>query len=245
MSRQLAEWGIEFPYPKPSFLIQYLISVFSGVDSADLIVDFFAGSGSTAHAVMQQNREDGGNRRYLLVQLPQAIEGTDDTVADLLRRRIVATAESLGGRQHASEDRGFRSFRLGASNFRVWGGLEAEGGELAEELSLFADGLAPAATTEGIVAELLLKAGFELTEPVSKSAVAGMPMHVVADGQLVIVADGDLTLEAIEAMVAMEPALILVLDRCFGDDDELKVNTMQTIRAANQGSGANITLKVV
>ena len=242
MSRQLEEWGIEFPYPKPSFLIQYLIDVFTEEDSADLIVDFFAGSGSTAHAVMQQNREDGGNRRYLLVQLPQAIEGTDDTVADLLHRRIVATAESLGGSQHAAEDRGFRSFRLGASNFRVWGGQVGENEELAEELSLFADGLTSAATTEGIVAELLLKAGFELTEPVSQSAADGIVVHTVADGQLVVAADGHLTVAAIEAMVAMRPALILILDRCFGDDDELKVNAVQDGPRCESGVRAQTSL---
>ena len=70
-------------------------------------------------------------------------------------------------------------------------------------------------------------------------------LRSVGDGQLVVAVDGKLTLEAVEQMVATEPPLILVLDRCFGDDDVLKVNAMQTIRGANQSGGTDITLKVV
>ena len=140
---------------------------------------------------------------------------------------------------------GFRSFALAESNFRVWdGGLE-EDLDLKATLTLFAEGTSESSTTDGIVAELLLKAGFQLTDPVDVIEVAGVALHSVAGGELLMAVEGKLTLESVEQMVAMKPALILVLDRCFGDDDELKVNVMQTVRAANQSGGVDITLKVV
>lgn len=140
---------------------------------------------------------------------------------------------------------GFRSFALAESNFRVWDGGVEDDLDLKATLTLFAEGTSESSTTGGIVAELLLKAGFQLIEPVDVIEVAGVALHSVAGGELLIAVEGKLTLESVEQMVAMKPALVLVLDRCFGDDDELKVNVMQTIRSANQGGGADITLKVV
>lgn len=112
-------------------------------------------------------------------------------------------------------------------------------------MRLFADGLVEGSGADGIVAELLLKAGFELTEPIAELEVGDVVAHGVAESQLLIVSEGLLTIETIEHLVGLEPALILVLDRCFGDDDELKVNALQTVRAANQGGGLNVSLKVV
>jgi len=223
-----------FTNPKPTALLRELIPFIC--DGDDLVLDFFAGSGSTGDAVMQLNANTGSDLRFVLVQLPEPVGSTDDEefLSRLCMERIrrsAATSES---------EQGFRAYALKPSNFEAWTGV----GSL-QRLELLADGTTAEASTDSIVTELLLKSGFDLLESVEKLPVKGAELHSVADGQLLIVAEGQLTLDAVEAMAAMEPALILVLDRCFGDDDELKVNTVQTLRAANQGAGANITLKVV
>lgn len=235
-----------FDFPKDHGVLGRLISTITGDD--DLVLDFFAGSGSTAHAVLAENAKDGARRRFLLVQLPEPIEVENsefENIAEITRARV-----SAAGREVASlgldepVDTGFRAFRLGPSNFRIWAPQAGEG-DGTDAPTLFADGTATDSTTQGIVVELLMKAGFGLNEPVVERSAASNTVYSIGDGALLIVADGRLSLEAVEAMTEMEPSLILVLDRCFGDDDELKVNTMQTVRAANQDAGANITLKVV
>ena len=239
-----------FDTPKPTRLVERMLRLATTSGTDDIVLDFFAGSGATGEAVWKLNAEDGGNRHFVLVQLPEPT-GYDDyeTVADITRARLVGASEAMVAENEESLESpgpaGFRSFFLAESNFRVWdGGLE-EDLDLKATLTLFAEGTSESSTTDGIVAELLLKAGFQLIEPVDVIEVAGVALHSVAGGELLIAVEGKLTLKSVEQMVAMKPALILVLDRCFGDDDELKVNAMQTVRAANQSGGVDITLKVV
>lgn len=236
-----------FDTPKPLQLIERMLRLSTGSEGEDLVLDFFAGSGATGDAVWKLNAEDGGNRRFILVQLPEPT-GYDDfkTVADITRARLSGAAKAIRGEEPTlagSTNFGFHSYRLSKSNFQVWDPRADSGDD--EAVSLFADGTVDGSTTDSIVSELLLKAGFELTVGVEQLDVAGMPVVSVADGQLLIIAEGQLSIEAVEEMVDMSPNLILVLDRCFGDDDELKVNTMQTVRAANQAEATNITVKVV
>lgn len=107
------------------------------------------------------------------------------------------------------------------------------------------DHVADGATRESMLTELLLKAGFPLTAVVEERQFAGVNGYSVADGALVVCLSDDLTIEAFEAMVELDPAMILVLDKGFGGSDELKVNALQTVRARNQREGTDIALKVV
>lgn len=227
-----------FDTPKPTQLIRRILELVT--PEGGLVLDFFAGSGSTGHAVVAANAAGEPERHFMMVQLPEPT-GRDDfnTISDITVERVKRAGELL--RQDDGEnigDTGFRLYRLAGSNFRQW---DASSGEV----TLFDDSLKGGSASAAIVSELLLKAGFELTETVRSLQVVGGVAWSVADGELLVVADIPLTLEAFEALLATEPMLILVLDRCFGDDDELKVNAMQAVRAANQGAGTNITLKVV
>ena len=239
-----------FDTPKPTRLVERMLRIATSPETDDIVLDFFAGSGATGEAVWKLNAEDGGKRRFVLVQLPEPT-GYDDyeTVADITRARLrgAAAARVLAneGTLESADPVGFRCFELAESNFRVWSAESAGVDAMTAALELFADGTTESSTTEGIVAELLLKAGLEFTEQVDVVEAAGVALRSVAEGQLLVAADGKLTLEAVEQMAAMKPQLILVLDRCFGDDDALKVNAMQTIRSANQSGGTDITLKVV
>lgn len=235
-------------YPKPVGLLKFLIASVTVND--DLVLDFFAGSGTTADAAFAQNEEDNGTRRFILVQLPEPMEDGDfPTIADLTRERVRRAAEARSRRQSplgaGDPDLGFRAYRLSASNFRVWHSENTEPGSVAEQLGLLVDHVVgePARTT--ILVELLLKAGYQLTSQVEVLGLGGVDVYSVAEGALLVCLSEALTIEVFEAMVAVEPAMILVLDAGFGGSDELKVNALQTVRARNQRVGSDIVLRVV
>ena len=100
-------------------------------------------------------------------------------------------------------------------------------------------------TEQSMLAELLLKAGYALTAPVEEVDFAGVPGFSVAEDALLVCLSKELSIEAFEAMVECEPAMILVLDTGFGGSDELKVNALHTVRTRNQRSGSDIALRVV
>ena len=121
----LAGWGIDFPYPKPLLLIQYLVQVFTRQDAQDLVLDFFAGSGTSCHAVIAQNARDGGDRRWIAVQYPEPTEAADDgspkTLFEITVRRMVRAGSDLQSRaKDSAGDIGFRVFRLDSTNVRAW-----------------------------------------------------------------------------------------------------------------------------
>jgi adenine-specific DNA-methyltransferase len=235
-----------FDTPKPTQLVQRMLEL-ATPGGEGLVLDFFAGSGSTGDAVMRLNATDRGNRKYLLVQLPEPVEQQEyGTVAAITRERIrragarLSTAPSLG----SSVDVGFRAYALRRSNFLVWDS-SATAEELEQQLELSIKHVADGATEDSVLTELLLKSGYPLTSPVMAVEFAGIKGHSVADGALLVCLSRTLSIEVFEAMVELDPVMIVVLDAGFGDSDELKVNALQTVRARNQQSGSDITLRVV
>jgi len=239
-----------FDTPKPPRLVERMLQIATTSDGGDLVVDFFAGSGTTGDAVLRANAADGGNRRYLLVQLP---EPTGDsalaTIAGMTRQRLRSAGARFGLADPTLTDSlgdlGFQAYRLARSNFRVWNAHVADGETLAEQLAMNVEHVTEASTQESMLAELLLKAGFPLTAAVQVTQFAGIDGYAVAEGALVVCLFEALTIESFEAMVELDPAMILVLDKGFGGSDELKVNALQTVRARNQREGTDIALRVV
>lgn len=240
-----------FDTPKPARLVQRMLQVATAPHEEDLVLDFFAGSGTTGDAVLRSNSADGGNRRYIMVQLPEPTgDSSLATIAGVSRRRMVASAERIGAKQpslgsETSVDLGLRAYRLAPSNFTTWDASESDVEALAEQLRMNVEHVAEGATEASMLTELLLKAGFPLTADTEVIQFAGVDGFSVADGALVVCLSETLTIEAFEAMVERDPAMILVLDKGFGGSDELKVNALQTVRARNQREGTDIALKVV
>ena len=238
-----------FDTPKPTELVRRMLELVTP-DGHGVVLDFFAGSGTTAHAVMAQNEADGGDRSYLLVQLPEPIDSSEyQTIAQITRERVRRAAAAISKEEPhlgaTSHDLGFRSYELCASNFRLWDAEVTGVDQLSEQLRLAEDNVRDGASELSILTEILLKAGYPLTSPVDLVTFAGVPGYSVSDGALLVCLSDALTIEAFEAMVASEPAMILVLDAGFGGSDELKVNALQTVRARNQQSGSDIALRVV
>lgn len=241
--------------PKPTTMLSDFIIWFS--EPGDLILDFFAGSGTTAHAVMELNQEDNGNRKFILVQLPEPTDNPAyQTIADITRERVRRVSAKLKAAQAAPDllsdaaastapDLGFKAMRLASSNFKVWDGRADQMTDVGATLKLFAEHVLPGRTAEDILHELLLKTGYPLTTPLTTLTLAGKQVFSASEGALLICLEHELSLDAIEAMVARDPWLILCLDAGFAGQDQLKANAMQTVRAHNRNRQSSMSLKVV
>lgn len=154
--------------PKPPRMIKDFISWFTEAD--DIILDFFAGSCTTAHAVLELNREDGGNRRFIMVQLPEptpkdsaARKAGYNTISDIGQERIRRVIQKMKVNQKPGEDLGFKVFKLAESNFRQWKESEEHDSEkLTRQLQLFEDPLLPGWKPLDVIYEVALKEGFSL-----------------------------------------------------------------------------------
>jgi adenine-specific DNA-methyltransferase len=240
---------VQFDFPKSPDLLRSILRMASAGD--DLVFDFFAGSGTTAEAVIRQNLEDGMKRKFVLVQLPSFSDETgQEVLASLVRRRASACALSLrdNGSLPGTEsdgDTGFRSYRLSSSNFLVWDGTSKPAEQLQVGLGALAENVVAGRTQDDLAVELLLKLGFPMNTSMSTEVIAGKTVYSAADGAVMFFLDDRISIEIIEWMVERDPARIVVLEAAFGGDDELKVNAVQTVRAKAAGKQSEMVLKVV
>ena len=247
-SRELRELDIPFDFPKPAKFIEFLLFI-TGIREG-IVLDAFAGSGTTSHAVMRLNAEDGGNRKCISVQLPEptsagsvAQEARFQTITDITRERIrragrkvlEGEAIKLDGRAD-SLDVGFRAYKLVDTNFTKW---KADSGLSEDELiglfSHLADSADDHAHPETLLTEVLLKLGFSLTEKIETIKVAGLNIFSVADGLVMAYLDEHTqpTLDQLRALVDEEPERLVILEDAFHGNDELKTNLVQECRAHN------------
>lgn len=246
-----------FDFPKPPGLVKLFIEQLTGKD--DIIVDFFAGSCATAHAVLELCSDEDINRQFVMVQLPEPCQPGSEaanrgfkTISDLGVERVRRVCQKLspeatkgdnGGQKELMDltakncDFGFRVFRLDKSNFARWqaenaGALEES---LVRQLEMYVDHVDPDATQEDLLFELLMKAGFALSEQIAALRLAGSTVYSVADGALLICLEDEVTRELIDAVAEAEPMQFICLDRAFKGNDQLKANAVQTFAARNQG----------
>jgi len=236
-----------FDFPKPIALLKTLIEQVVDPGEGDIVMDYFAGSSTTADAVMQLNSEDGGNRRYIMVQLPEPLSQASEafkegfkSLADLglerIRKRIDQIREVNKGRLDFSDgpdaqDLGCKAFKLAASNFRVWEGNDNDTETISSQLQLFADHVLPDRSEQDVLYELMLKAGLPLTAAIEEKTVAGQKVHSIADGLLFICLANPITQECLRGMVELEPQRVICLDAAFGGNDQLKTNTVLEMKS--------------
>jgi len=240
-----------FDFPKPSNLISVLLKIANSNDS-DIIFDFFAGSATTAHAVLDLNRQDDGSRKFILVQLPEpsapeteAFKADFKTISDIgkerIRRVIKKLNEEDAGKldlhENARPDRGFKVLKLNKSNFKQWQTLapDASPQQIADQLEMYIDHVDDNATPEELLYEILIKAGFRPTEKVENISLAGIPVFSIANGDLLICLADQVTKELVDALVQREPLQFICLDSAFHGNDQLKANIVQTFASRNMG----------
>ncbi len=241
-----------FENPKPISDIAELVSYFTGDKESARILDFFSGSATTAHAVIQSNLKDGTERRFTLVQIPETcasgtvahIEGFS-SICELGEERIRRAGDMIKKQVEAENSQpklGEDAKKLPDIGFRVFT-LDDSGIERPEPGQLVLDVVKPDRAELDIVFEMMLRWGLELTLPVEKSDAAGYPVWSVACDELVCCMSRGLTIEALEAIADMEPRRVLILDSIL--DDTLKLNAVQIFKHAGERMGCEIELRTV
>ena len=235
-----------FENPKPVELIKCCLQQATQKD--DLVLDFFAGSCTTAHAVVELNKEDNGNRNFIMVQLPEICnEKTEahkagyNTIADIGKERIQRVIKKVREEfdnedpislQKSDIDLGCKVFKLDKSNFKIWDG-DFEDKPIQEQLELAIDHIDPNSSEEDILYEILLKSGFELTTPIEELTLEGKNVYSVAEGALLICLEKKLTNEVMRAIAEREPHRVVCLDTGFKGNDQLKTNAVQIMKSFN------------
>ncbi|MBL8080467.1 MAG: site-specific DNA-methyltransferase [Anaerolineales bacterium] len=235
--KQLELGGI-FENPKPTRLIRRMIELSCNVDQGDYILDFFAGSGTTAQATIELNREDNGNRKFILVQLPEATENPEfSTIATFTKERVKRAIKKLNKADDGQfqigkkEDRGFRLYKLAESNFKGWDAqVPKDSKELVKQLELHIDHIRDGRTNEDILYEILLKSGFPLSTAVEKIELEGKFVYSLAGGGMLVCLEKGLNLDIIRAMAERIPQRIVCLDEGFAQNDQLKANAVQLFK---------------
>ncbi|MGW3835240.1 site-specific DNA-methyltransferase [Streptomyces microflavus] len=203
-----------FEYPKDHTVLAKWINSVSESKTDAVVLDFFAGSGSTGHAVMDLNAADKGSRRYILVQLDEPVEKDGyDTIADITRERLRRAGDQSASKltlDTADVDTGFRSYRLASSNVKAWDGT-------ADQLDLLeaADNLVTGRTTDDLLVETMLRQGVDLTTPLETREVAGSSLYNLA-GTLFAYFGIDITVERANEVAK---ALVAWRDEDPGDAD--------------------------
>lgn len=231
-----------FDYPKPVKLIQQAIQLYSESDS--IILDFFSGSSTTAHAVMQQNVDDGGNRKFIMVQLPEKTEENSTaykdgfkTIPEIAQERIRLAGEKIVSENpDSSIDVGFKVFELAKTNMQQW---DSDPEKFDEQLDAYevmeGNNFVSGRTSEDIVYELLLKQGLELTDPVEKKTIDKADVYVIDHGALYIILGTGFNDKLADFIVqdnsAFSKELITVIFQDVGFEyDSDKLNVLETLK---------------
>ncbi len=221
--------------PKPLRLIKRLAQI-ANLSPTDVVLDFFAGSGTTGLAVLALNADEDTSRKFILVQLPEPTGQKDfPTMTDISKERIRRVVHQMKNEKQAAgkmADLGFRVFTLADSNFIPWDAEAPKSPkQLAQQLDLHVNHLRDGRSSEDILYELLFKSGFPPTTPVEIKALAGKTVYCVAEGALIICLEKSLTLDIIRSIADMKPQRVVCLDEGFASNDQLKANAVQAFKA--------------
>lgn len=241
-----------FDYPKPIEYIKRILCL--GTERDSIILDFFAGSGTTSHAVMQLNKEDGGNRKFICVQLPELCDANSEaykagyrTIADISKERIRRAVAKIRAEveteqakqqgqlqfdevqsQTAMPDLGFKVFRLSDSNFKEWREIYGTDQEQWKQQTIdFLNPVAENATTDNIVYELLLKNGKNLNGTIRHE----QGCYNINSGELILLLESA-NQATIDHALSSHPQKVIALDSLFEGNDQLKTNTALQFRDA-------------
>ncbi len=217
-----------FDYPKDEEVIKTFISlVTSYVDSDSLILDFFSGSATTAHAVMQLNAEDGGNRKFIMVQLPEKTDETSEAykagyknICEIGKERIRRARQKIKEENKDKEgieklDTGFRVLKLDSSNMEE---VYYTPQEFTMQ-SLFSENVKADRTGEDLLFQVMLDLGIELSAKIETRQIAGKTVHLVDDNYLVACFDRDVTEAAIKEIAELHPVYFVMRDASAANDN--------------------------
>lgn len=237
--RDLFEGKSIFDFTKPSELIKFFVGleINDNYSREFIILDFFSGSATTAHAVMQLNAEDGGNRKYICVQLPEETPEDSEarkagyaTIPEIAKERIRRAGKKIKEESPLTTqdlDTGFRVFRLSGSNYED---VMKQPSEYDQQmLDLFADNIKADRTDLDLLFGAMLSWGVQLSMPMTIEEVDGCKIYTVDGNGLVACFAENVTENVVKAMADKQPLRVLFRDSCF-DEDKTKINIFELFK---------------
>ena len=213
-----------FDYTKPVKLILRLLQI--GSNSGDIILDFFSGSATTAHAVMQLNAEDGGHRKFIMVQLPEQTDVKSEayksgykTICEIGEERIRRAGKKIKEESPLTTtdlDIGFRVFKVDSSNMEDVYYRPADYNQ--GQMELFADNIKTDRTPEDLLFQVMLDLGILLSSDIQETEIVGKKVFSVADGYLIACFDKDVTEETVKAIAQKQPVYAVFRDSSMASD---------------------------
>lgn len=231
-----------FDTPKPTKLIRYCLE--HATEADDLSLDFFSGSCTSAHAIMDLNAQDNSNRKHIMVQLPEPCDEKSEafkagykTIADIGKERIRKAGDKTLQDNADKEgienlDIGFKVFKLASSNIKPW---DADFDNLEDTLLSHVDNIKADRSEEDVLYEILLKYGLNLTVPIEERSIHGKTVYIVGLGALIVCLDNEITLDVVDGIGALkkelEPEVMRVVFKDSGfKDDVVKTNAIQNLK---------------
>ena len=231
-----------FETVKPVELVKRLI--FHATSDDSIVMDFFSGSATTAHAVMQLNAEDGGNRKFIMVQIPEltpedseAAKAGYKNICEIGKERIRRAGEKIkaeSGDEAPDLDIGFRVFKLDSSNLKKW---NTQTEDIMQSLIDSLDNFLPGRTELDVVYEILLKMGIELSTEIEEREVIGEKIYIIDDGSLMICLGENITLAIADEITKLHKEYnsefwqVVFRDTGFVSDMD-KTNIKETLKTA-------------
>lgn len=245
-AKELDVLSIPFDFPKPTGLIKYLAKI-AGTNNSDIILDIFAGSGTTAHSIIQINSEDGGTRKFICVQLPEPTEEKSDAfksgfknIAELCKERIRSAGElvksemktDLFSQDDKILDIGFKAFKLDSSNIHAWDGSVEN---FEQNLFNAQNNIKENRSEDDVLFEILLKYGLDLTVPIEEKEDNACKVYSIGRGVLFVCLSDNISIQVADAIgqwkEELQPATSRVLFKDNGfKDDIAKTNSIQILR---------------
>lgn len=213
-----------FDFPKPVSLIATLLTL--GTDDDSIVIDFFSGSATTAQAILQLNAEDGGHRKFIMVQLPEKTDAKSEaykagykTICDIGEERIRRAGKKIKEESPlttADLDIGFRVFKVDSSNMEDVYYRPADYNQ--GQMELFADNIKPDRTPEDLLFQVMLDLGILLSSDIQETEIAGKKVFSVADGYLIACFDAEVTEETVKAIAQKQPVYAVFRDSSMASD---------------------------
>jgi len=254
--------GKIFSFPKPLALLMDFCA--ASLEGNDIVLDFFSGSATTADAVMQLNAKDGGNRKHIMIQLPEETDKKSEAykagyknICEIGKERIRRAGEKIkveieeenkqvkmGEEPRKVPDIGFKVFKLDSSNIKKW---QPNDEQVEETLLSGIENFMPERSELDVVYEIMLKLGLDLSYPVAEKKAAEREIYTIGMGSLMICLEDDITIEVAEAMIKLHDELrpeiwkVVFKDNGF-KDDSTKINICEMFKCAGLDEDAFTTI---
>ncbi len=233
-----------FNYSKPIELLSDFFEIMTSSNSSDIILDFFSGSASTAHATMKLNSEDNGNRKFIMVQLPEQCEQNSEaykagfrTICDIGEERIRRAAKKIKEETNADIDYGFRVYKVDSSNMKD---VYYEPSKLGQQqLNNLESNIKEDRTPEDLLTQVILDLGLTLDLKIEEKEILNNKVYFVAQNNLVACFDNEINIDIIDEICKTQPLKVVFRESSFKNDSE-KINTYERIKKLSPETEINV-----